>query len=46
MHVDKPSRFLPRLFHPVKAEAGVHLVGELAALQPLERGHGRAIVPE
>lgn len=45
MHVDQPARFLPGLFHPVEAEAGVHLVGELAALQPLESGHGRAIVP-
>lgn len=45
MHVDQPARLLPRLFHSVEAEAGVHLVGELAALQPLEGGHRGAIVP-
>lgn len=45
MHVDQPAGFLSRLLHPVEAEAGVHLVGELAALQPLEGRHGGAIVP-
>lgn len=46
MHIDQPARFLPRLLHPVEAEASVHLVGELAALQPLESGHRWAIVPD
>lgn len=45
MHVDQPACFLPRLLHPVETEAGVHLVGELTALQPLEGRHGRSIVP-
>lgn len=45
MHIDQPPCFLPRLLHPVEPEAGVHLVGELAALQPLEGGHGGSIVP-
>lgn len=42
VHVDQPAGFLPRLLHPLEAEAGVHFIGELTALQPLE---GRAIVP-
>lgn len=46
VHVDQPARFLPGLLHPVKAEAGVHVVGELAALQPLERRHGGSIIPD
>lgn len=45
MHVDQPAYFLSRFPYPVESKAGVHLVGELAALQPLEGGHGGAIVP-
>lgn len=36
VHVDQPARFLSRLLHPLETEARVHLVRELAALQPLE----------
>lgn len=45
MHVDQPACFFSWFSHPVEPKAGVHLVGELAALQPLEGGHGRPIVP-
>lgn len=44
MHVDQPACFLSRFFHPVKSETCVHLVGELAALQPLEGGHRGSII--
>lgn len=45
MHVDQPACFFSRFPDPVESKAGIHLVGELAALQPLEGGHGRSIVP-
>lgn len=45
VHVHQPSCFLSWVLHPVEAEAGVHLVGELAALQPLEGRQRGAIVP-
>lgn len=45
MHVDQPACFFSRFPDPVESKAGIHLVGELAALQPLEGGHGRSVVP-
>lgn len=46
VHVDEPARPLPGLLHPVEAEASVHVVGELAALQPLDGRHRGAVIPD
>lgn len=46
VHVDQPSRFLTRLLHPVEAKALIHPISELTALQPLDSGQSRCIIPK
>ena len=45
VHVNQPARFLPRIFHPFEAEAGVHLVCELTALQPFDGWLSGHVIP-
>lgn len=45
MHVDQPAGFFSRVLHALEAVASIHLVSELAALEPLDGGQIRHVIP-
>lgn len=45
MHVDQPAGFFSRVLHALEAVASIHFISELAALEPLDSGQIRHVIP-